>query len=329
MKHVVITPPPHEVTPTQPHNEERPEQYDGAQSTQGSLSQSISDSSHIAPLRLEGIPTRQGMPKAQVQQAHATESVTENAATPASLPTLSIAALPLPQEPESKPADRIFHELRPRTGGTQRANTAREQYTGIGSEVAGCEGAGSDAARASHVSGTCVNMGGAAGRTAIGQVETRAASWQGNRKQKEIELEGGWSRTAVYAVRENPPYHSQAHHALREPLPQGAQDPAEVARRIGVHCIEILKGHRPLAHIRSWVDPKVFAVISRRTSLALHLLGKAPKSQAPRARCLSLRWIQPRCVEAVVVVDDRRQHLLAMRLEYHRGKWQMCALEME
>lgn len=149
------------------------------------------------------------------------------------------------------------------------------------------------------------------------------------RQHEEIELAGGWNRTAVYAVRKDPPYRSRAHQALAQPLPSDAQDPAEVARQLGIHCVEILKGHRPLAHIRSWVDPKVYAVISRRTSLALHLLGKAPKSQAPRARCLSVRWVQPRCVEVVVVVDDRRQHLLAMRLEYLRDRWRVSALEME
>lgn len=112
----------------------------------------------------------------------------------------------------------------------------------------------------------------------------------------------------------------------RGPVP--AADPALLTRRVGLACVEVALGRRPVAQLARWLAPGVLEQVRVRAGLAARA-GGLPPTHAPRARRVRACAVDEHTVEACLVVDDgARVRAVALRLESHRGSWQVTTLEI-
>lgn len=100
-------------------------------------------------------------------------------------------------------------------------------------------------------------------------------------------------------------------------------------RIITLHIIDVLNGHRPAKHLRSWMSPQAYQALLRRSRLGLEIHGGAAKCAAPRVRKIRLFQPTPRSVEAgVVLFDGRRIRGAAIRLEACKDRWIIAEIEV-
>lgn len=112
----------------------------------------------------------------------------------------------------------------------------------------------------------------------------------------------------------------------RGPVPTA--DPALLTRRVGLACVEVALGRRPVAQLARWLAPGVLEQVRVRAALAARA-GAVPATHAPRARRVRACAVDEHTVEACLVVDDgTRVRAVALRLESHRGSWQVTTLEI-
>ncbi|GAA4628786.1 Rv3235 family protein [Cellulomonas oligotrophica] len=112
----------------------------------------------------------------------------------------------------------------------------------------------------------------------------------------------------------------------RGPVPTA--DPALLTRRVGLACVEVALGRRPVAQLARWLAPGVLEQVRVRAALAARA-GARPPAHAPRARRVRACAVDEHTVEACLVVDDgTRVRAVALRLESHRGSWQVTTLEI-
>lgn len=112
----------------------------------------------------------------------------------------------------------------------------------------------------------------------------------------------------------------------RGPVPTA--DPALLTRRVGLACVEVTLGRRPVAQLARWLAPGVLEQVRVRAALAARA-GARPATHAPRARRVRACAVDEHTVEACLVVDDgTRVRAVALRLESHRGSWQVTTLEI-
>ncbi|TQL03716.1 Rv3235 family protein [Cellulomonas sp. SLBN-39] len=112
----------------------------------------------------------------------------------------------------------------------------------------------------------------------------------------------------------------------RGPVPTA--DPALLTRRVGLACVEVALGRRPVAQLARWLAPGVLEQVRVRAALAARA-GARPATHAPRARRVRACAVDEHTVEACLVVDDgTRVRAVALRLESHRGSWQVTTLEI-
>ncbi|VDG77099.1 Uncharacterised protein [Actinobaculum suis] len=137
-----------------------------------------------------------------------------------------------------------------------------------------------------------------------------------------------WDRVALTAT----PHHGiwrDSLVGLDVELPEGAGSPEHVAGGVMIYAVQILLGHRPLSHLRNWLDPAVFAALSRRAGLAMRIEGKAPACPPPRICRLRMTSPLPRVAETIAAIHDGvRVRAAALRLEYHGKRWKVMALEL-
>ncbi len=137
-----------------------------------------------------------------------------------------------------------------------------------------------------------------------------------------------WDRIAISATPHKETWRPVL-MSLREQLPASAPPPQRIAGTVLIYAIEILLGRRPLAHLRNWLDPDVFATLGRRYSLAMRIEGKAPASRAPRIRRLQISSPLPRVAEVIAVLPDGTNvRGAALRLEFQGTRWKVIALEL-
>lgn len=105
-------------------------------------------------------------------------------------------------------------------------------------------------------------------------------------------------------------------------------DAGRFAHGVGLACVEVVLGRRPVAQLARWVTPEVFedlqvrADVVRRTGVLTH-------ARRPAARRVRVCTIDAHTAEACLVVDDGvRVRALAVRLEAHRGAWRVATLQI-
>ncbi|TLP73276.1 Rv3235 family protein [Nesterenkonia sphaerica] len=103
-----------------------------------------------------------------------------------------------------------------------------------------------------------------------------------------------------------------------------------VARVVCQATAETLVGLRPVTQLRRWLEAEVYHKVQQRAAImARHRAGLAVQPRTLHFR--SERACQPRpgCWEvSVVFSDELRARACAMRLEAHRGRWRVVAMEL-
>lgn len=138
-----------------------------------------------------------------------------------------------------------------------------------------------------------------------------------------------WDRCSISATHKPSAKWVEKRKDIDLPLPEDAPAVSTLAQALALHSLDILLGHRPVSAVRPWLTPDVFAVLSRRASLAMRVKGRAPHNQRPKIKNIFFYPVRKRAVEvAVVAHDGLRGRAIAMRLEYLREKWRVVALEI-
>ncbi|MDR8018105.1 Rv3235 family protein [Nesterenkonia aerolata] len=120
-----------------------------------------------------------------------------------------------------------------------------------------------------------------------------------------------------------------------------------ISRIVCQATLEALAGQRPAGQLQRWLEPSVWAKVAERAELLRHLHTTPPHHPAslpqtspqpavPRpappaqaVRRLRTAHIAPGSWEVSVVLDDgARTRACALRLQAHRGRWQVCAMEL-
>ncbi|RJN31820.1 Rv3235 family protein [Nesterenkonia natronophila] len=103
-----------------------------------------------------------------------------------------------------------------------------------------------------------------------------------------------------------------------------------VARVVCQATAETLLGLRPVSQLRRWLDAEVYHKVQQRSAImARHRQGSTVHPRPLIFR--SERACQPRpgCWEVTVVFSDElRTRACAMRLQAHRGRWRVVAMEL-
>lgn len=106
-------------------------------------------------------------------------------------------------------------------------------------------------------------------------------------------------------------------------------DPAQWAGALVRSAVEALLGLRPPAQLARWLTAELYDSLNRRASLAVRVLGRPAVARRALVRRVHVCELDPRTVEAAVVVHDgSRVRAAAVRLEVHRGRWRATALEI-
>ncbi|MDY5138830.1 Rv3235 family protein [Actinotignum timonense] len=137
-----------------------------------------------------------------------------------------------------------------------------------------------------------------------------------------------WNRLALSAT----PYRDiwrEEMATLDDPLPPGIRPPHRFAAGMITYSIEVLLGHRAPGYVRPHLIPEVFAALVRRAGLAMRIKGKAPWLGDLRISTLKITHPRRRVAEVIACVcSGERNHAVAMRLEFLRGRWIVVALEI-
>jgi len=102
------------------------------------------------------------------------------------------------------------------------------------------------------------------------------------------------------------------------------------ARQFVQAALEVAAGRRPVSQLVRWTDEDVYALLTRRATLAARLDRAGAVTSGP-CSVRSVRLCRPAAgiVEASAVVQDRgRYRAVALRLEDAGGRWRATALEL-
>lgn len=105
--------------------------------------------------------------------------------------------------------------------------------------------------------------------------------------------------------------------SLRPDLP----DPARWAATLAGAVVEVITGARQAPQLRRWVLPELYSALT-----GLHLTPCARGTRPIHVRTCALDAHKTEA--AVIVATASRIYALALRLEEHRGRWMMTALEL-
>ncbi|KAE8763936.1 Rv3235 family protein [Georgenia thermotolerans] len=115
----------------------------------------------------------------------------------------------------------------------------------------------------------------------------------------------------------------------REDTPQPLPEPAPWAGAVVLGAVEALIGLRPPNQLARLLAPELYGPLARRARLAERVVGRPARARRTQVRRVRVCRIDPRTVEAAVVVHDGdRVRGAAVRLEAHRGRWRATALEI-
>lgn len=115
----------------------------------------------------------------------------------------------------------------------------------------------------------------------------------------------------------------------REDSPSPLPEPAPWAGAVVLGAVEALVGLRPPNQLARLLAPELYGPLARRARLAERVVGRPSRARRTQVRRVRVCRIDPRTVEAAVVVHDGdRVRGAAVRLEAHRGRWRATALEI-
>lgn len=114
---------------------------------------------------------------------------------------------------------------------------------------------------------------------------------------------------------------------------QQLPNPTRLVCAITNAAIEAFQGVRPVHQLLSWVSPEVYEMLSARAQVhASRATSPAPHGALQQTvRVLRTRVMRVSAIAAeatVVIHDGTRVRAAALRVEEHRGRWQVTALEI-
>lgn len=109
-----------------------------------------------------------------------------------------------------------------------------------------------------------------------------------------------------------------------------------ISRIVCQATMESLSGARPVKQMQHWLEACVYQKVCERAELMARRRTDGPDEQAPAPtpRPLEIRQVRADHVEggiweaSVIFTEDARTRACAMRVEAHRGRWRVVALEM-
>lgn len=105
-------------------------------------------------------------------------------------------------------------------------------------------------------------------------------------------------------------------------------DAGRFVHGVGLACVEVVLGRRPVAQLARWVTPDVLEELQVRADL-VRRTGVLAHARRPAARRVRVCPVDAHTAEACLVVDDGvRVRALAARLEAHRGSWRVTTLQL-
>ncbi|WP_022871867.1 Rv3235 family protein [Nesterenkonia alba] len=102
-----------------------------------------------------------------------------------------------------------------------------------------------------------------------------------------------------------------------------------VSRVVCQAALETLAGLRPAHQMQRWCAPAIQQKIAQRAELVHHTVGG--RAQPQRVTFLSVRADRVRATVwevALVFTDGHRARACALRLQAHRRRWQVVAMEL-
>lgn len=105
-------------------------------------------------------------------------------------------------------------------------------------------------------------------------------------------------------------------------------DAGRFAHGVGLACVEVVLGRRPVAQLARWVTPQVLDALQVRADL-VRRAGVLAHARRPAARRVRVCPVDSHAAEACLVVEDGvRVRAVALRLEAHRGAWRVATLQI-
>ncbi|GGE64601.1 Rv3235 family protein [Nesterenkonia cremea] len=103
-----------------------------------------------------------------------------------------------------------------------------------------------------------------------------------------------------------------------------------ISRIICQATMEALAGLRPVVQLKRWLEAEVYAKVRQRVELTHDVQQLAPKAPRPLAfhQLRTEKVAQGVWECAVVFGDEHRVRACALRLEAHRRRWRVVALEL-
>lgn len=103
-----------------------------------------------------------------------------------------------------------------------------------------------------------------------------------------------------------------------------------ISRVVCQAVAEVLAGLRPATQMSRWLTPQVHDKVRQRGEiLARHRQGSAVHGGRLAFRSVRTTYVRPGVWEvAVVFSDERRTRACAMRLQAHRRRWRISAMEL-
>ncbi len=119
--------------------------------------------------------------------------------------------------------------------------------------------------------------------------------------------------------------------ARREVRRQEERAVRSLARIVALACVEAELGLRPARQLSQWLDLSTYDKMVRRSDLARRIRPATPGHAvtAPTALGARVSQVGPGVYEASATVQaPDRARAVAQRLERHRGRWRVTALEL-
>lgn len=103
-----------------------------------------------------------------------------------------------------------------------------------------------------------------------------------------------------------------------------------IARVVCQATTEVLSGSRPVSQLRRWLEAEIHSKVAQRAAImARHRTHTSVRPQKLHFDAERTTHPSPGSWEiAVVFTDEHRTRACAMRLQAHRGRWRVVALEL-
>lgn len=137
---------------------------------------------------------------------------------------------------------------------------------------------------------------------------------------------------ATWAPRSHPDgTHAAADRARQELRREEERAVRSLARIVALACVEAELGLRPARQLSTWLDLPTYGKMLRRSELAQRIRSAGPAEAAAAPTALGARACPAGDgvyeASATIQMPDRAK-AMALRIEKHRGRWKVTALEL-